>query len=122
MRTIKKAAPALALILGATLVPTATTGSADAAAANPKGTAYDTIGVTSFNAFQNLTAAQAKADAHKLISTADVDIIGWQEAQNFLSVYDKQLPKGWKTAKFYNSQGKRKIGRAPSRERWVQKG
>src|SRR3546814_19409832 len=67
MRTIKKAAPALALILGTTLVPTATTGSADAAAANPKGTAYDTIGVTSFNAFQNLTAAQAKADAHKLI-------------------------------------------------------
>src|SRR3546814_12265267 len=107
MRTIKKAAPALALILGATLVPTATTGSADAAAANPKGTAYDTIGVTSFNAFQNLTAAQAKADAHKLISTADVDIIGWQEAQTFLSVYDKQLPQACNTAKFYNTKANR---------------
>ncbi|NYG59053.1 hypothetical protein BJ980_001976 [Nocardioides daedukensis] len=108
---LKKTAPALALLLGAALVPATTT--APATAAPPTGTAYDTIGVTSFNAFHNLTAAQARSDAHKLISAADVDIIGWQEAERFLSVYDRQLPGGWRTAKFFNARGSRTAREVP---------
>ncbi|WP_395693388.1 endonuclease/exonuclease/phosphatase family protein [Nocardioides sp.] len=58
------------------------------------------VGVASFNMFYKLSADQARQDAQRLTREADVDVIGWQEAQNFSGVLHA-LP-GWQT---YTSPG-----------------
>jgi endonuclease/exonuclease/phosphatase family protein len=55
------------------------------------------IGVASMNLFAQQGAAQAAADARRLTSDPAVDLVGWQETQNFGGVL-ASLPKAWRSA------------------------
>ena len=55
------------------------------------------IGVATYNMFVELTPALASRDARRLTERADVDIVGWQEASGFSSVYKDLAGRGWTT-------------------------
>lgn len=56
------------------------------------------VGVASMNMYRRLAPTQASQDARRLTHRAGVDIVGWQEADQFAGVL-KSLP-GWETKIF----------------------
>jgi len=60
----------------------------------------DVIGVVSMNEFSTLSVSQARADAERVTSNAGVDVVGWQEAQHFGSVFASLRQRGWDTKSF----------------------
>jgi endonuclease/exonuclease/phosphatase family metal-dependent hydrolase len=65
--------------------------------------AIDVIGVASMNLLQTQPVSAATADALRLTGRPDVDVIGWQEAQNAGGALHN-LP-GWTTATFPENGG-----------------
>ena len=55
------------------------------------------VGVASMNLFAQQGVEQAAADARRLTSNQAVDVVGWQETQNFGGVLTS-LPRQWRTA------------------------
>lgn len=60
----------------------------------------DLVGVVTMNEFSQLSVPQARADADFLTSRSGVDVIGWQEAQNFAAVFWSLRQRGWDTKRF----------------------
>lgn len=56
-----------------------------------------TIGVVSFNQYQQLSPSQLAADARELTSRPTVDVIGWQEATFSRPVFGALRDRGWGT-------------------------
>jgi hypothetical protein len=61
------------------------------------------VGVASFNMFRKLSGAHARRDALRLTRRPGVDVVGWQEADNFVGVLH-HLP-GWRTRTFPFGRG-----------------
>lgn len=75
------------------------------------------VGVASMNLFAQQGVEQASADAHRLTSNPAVDVVGWQETQNFGSVL-AALPKQWRTATVPRPDGIGEIAVSWRRERF----
>lgn len=58
------------------------------------------IGVVTMNQFNQLSIAQARADAVAVTSKSAADIVGWQEATRFGSVFGTLRDRGWATRRF----------------------
>ena len=58
------------------------------------------IGVVTMNQFNQLSLAQARADAVSVTSRSAVDIVGWQEARDFGPVFGTLRDRGWATRRF----------------------
>lgn len=65
--------------------------------------AIDVVGVASLNVLQTQPVSSATADALRLTGRSDVDVVGWQEAQNLGGALH-ELP-GWTTATFPENGG-----------------
>jgi endonuclease/exonuclease/phosphatase family metal-dependent hydrolase len=65
--------------------------------------AIDVVGVASLNLLQTQPVSSATADALRLTGRSDVDVVGWQEAQNLGGALHA-LP-GWTTATFPENGG-----------------
>jgi endonuclease/exonuclease/phosphatase family metal-dependent hydrolase len=65
--------------------------------------AIDVVGVASMNLLQTQPVSSATADALRLTGRTDVDVVGWQEAQNVGGALHA-LP-GWTTATFPENGG-----------------
>jgi hypothetical protein len=65
------------------------------------------IGVVTMNQFNQLSIAQARADALAVTSKSAADIVGWQEAQGFGPVFGTLKDRGWATRRF--SSGAREL-------------
>jgi len=62
----------------------------------------DLIGVATLNQYRRLSVEQAAADARRLTSLPDVDVVGWQESQRFGPVFAGLRERGWATRQFPN--------------------
>ena len=58
------------------------------------------IGVVTMNEFNQLSIAQARADAVSVTSKSAADIVGWQEARGFGPVFGTLKDRGWATRRF----------------------
>lgn len=75
------------------------------------------IGVATMNLWAQQSVAGATADARRLTSNRDVDIVGWQESQYFGGVL-ASLPRAWRSATVPRSDGIGEIAVSWRRDRF----
>lgn len=60
----------------------------------------DLVGVVTMNQFRRLSVDQAREDAMFVTSRPGVDVVGWQESQQFGPVFASLRQRGWATRQF----------------------
>lgn len=64
----------------------------------------DGVGVASFNVLHDLSQRRLLADAARLTSRRDVDLVGWQETEHSKGVFARLRSRGWET-RFFDERG-----------------
>lgn len=105
-RSLVRAAAAVAALVGVTLLaaPPAAAGRGDLppgtpavsrVPALPRTDLVDTIGVVSYNSYHDLRRAQVRRDLRKLTARRGVDLIGFQEGEDFGDLYRRLDRRGF---------------------------